>query len=370
MRVAEGSTFSEEEWKPESPTSGPRLLGFPAQTGPDQPRPAQKGPDWRRPPQTSPDRPRAAQTGSDLSRPAQTGPAQPRPAQTNPDRLRLAQTGPDQPRPAQQTSSNISETPEDLYFDPTKLIEIESLDVMFETFQGSFQDGGVEGFVYWAEPVQVCSPSPLLEEHLLPPPGGPTPPASSPSPSTEEPRPFLSSVCALPLQMAIPLASHIVHRKDIPCETRPQCSRLPSGLRLDTSTPYRAVQSWTDVQIQRNLLTQTFMQELFHTVPNKDAVSRRVPEGASQALAPLGLHLSRPGRRARRPAEEMHPPGREAENLPRDQRLVGGTCSCTCRRSRDGSCTQPTHRGCPVSRAGSKVLMLQEEGPESEQGLA
>lgn len=295
-------------------------------------------------------------------------------------------------RKAQQPDSDVSETPKTLLFYPTKdLIEVDSLDLVFETSEPEvqsenldafFQDGGVEGLVYWAEPIQVSNPNPLCEESqsqeaangvcgiepFVPPPGRPTPsiihpPSSPPSAETDHPpaqheRPFLSSSSGFPLQMSVPLASHIVHRKDIPYETNAQCSRLPSILHLDTSTPYRAVQSWTDLQIQRNILTKMFMQGLFHAIPNKAMPSKSVPEGAqSHKLAPHGLtgknrnkrSVLEPGIGAQQPDEEVYTPGREGENLLWDQRLVNMTCSCACRRIRDGSNRQQTIGKSPVS---------------------
>lgn len=294
-------------------------------------------------------------------------------------------------RRAQQPDTNVSETPKTLLFYPTKeLIEIDSLDLVFESsepgvqsenLEAFFQDGGVEGLVYWAEPIQVSNPTPLLEETqsqeaadglcglepLVPPPGRATPSSSSSPPSAETDHPPAKdappslSCPGFSLQMSLPLASHIVHRKDIPYETNPQCSRLPSVLRLDTSTPYRAVQSWTDLQIQRNILTKMFMQGLFHTIPNKATASNGVPEGApSQRLAPHGLtgttrnkwSVSEPGIRALRPDEEVHTSGSEGENLLWDQRQINMMCSCACCRCiQSSSNTQQAHGKSPVSNA-------------------
>lgn len=291
-------------------------------------------------------------------------------------------------REAEQLDTNVSETPKTLFFYPTKdLIEVDSLDLVFDTSEPGvqrenldafFQDGGVEGLVYWAEPIQVSSPDFLLEESqsqeagicgmepLAPPPGRPTFSSSSSPPSAEtdhppanDAPPFLSSSRGFSLQMSSPLASHIVHRKDIPYETNPQCSRLPRVLRLDTSTPYRAVQSWADLQIQRNILTKMFMQGFFHTIPNRATVSKSVPERASsQRLAPRVLtgttgnkrSVSEPGIRALRPDEEVHIIS-EGENLLWDQRLVNMTCSCACRRTGDSSNTQQAQGKSPVSSA-------------------
>lgn len=287
-------------------------------------------------------------------------------------------------REAQQPDTDISEIPKTLLFCPGKdLIEVDSLDLVFETsepgdqsenLEAFLQDGGMEGLVYWAEPVQVFSPEPLLDgsqsqdaagrvcrtEPLAPPPGRPTPSSSS-SPSAEiDYQPTkdspLSSSRSFSLQMSLPLTSHIVHRKDIPYETNPQCSHLPSVLRLDTSTPYRAVQSWTELQIQRNILTKMFIQGLFHTNPNTATAWKSLPDGApSQRLAPHDLtgmtgnkrSVSKPGTHC---ASTLHTPGSEGENLLWEQRLVNMTCFCARDGTRNSSNTQG-HGKSPVSSA-------------------
>ena len=289
---------------------------------------------------------------------------------------------------AQKPDPSVSETPRILLFYPTKdLIEVDSLDLVFESSEPGVQDenldaffhnGEVEGLVYWAEPVQISNPNPLLEEPqsqeaedgvfgMEPPPGGPTSLSSSSPPSAEadhppakDTSPFLSSSQGFSLQKSLPLTSHIVHRKDIPYETKTPCSRLPSILRLDTSTPYRAVQSWTDLQIQRNNLTNMFMQGHFHKIPNEAVVSKSVPKRApSQNLAPHGLtgtarnkrSVSEPGIRALWPDDEVHTPGSEKENLAWDQMLVNMTCPCGCCCRRNSSKAQLAHAKSPVSNA-------------------
>lgn len=210
------------------------------------------------------------------------------------------------------------------------LIEIDSLDLIFQTsVDGSegengdvdafFQQVDTEGLVYWAEPIQVSNPTPVPEEsgsseasdgcsgnYLLPRdtaaldsfpsdrhmPSSPTTmdtdqtlrnasTASSNTPSSltlaSFPSPLAipdlkSSSCSVSVQMSSSLSSHIVHRKDIPYMTNSKCTLLSSVLPLDTSTPFRAVQSWTDLQIQQNTLTNKLSRGALHTVPNKVSV--------------------------------------------------------------------------------------------------
>lgn len=197
--------------------------------------------------------------------------------------------------------------------EPKNLIMIESLDLVFQTsVDGSESDDGdvdaffqqldTEGRAYWAEPIQVSNSTPVPEESvsfeasdgspgnsLLP--RGPavldpfsstgralcssssktmdndrtsrhassdTPssltlaPFSSPS-TTPDIKPLSRSVS---VQMSSSLSSHIVNRKDVPYVTDSKRSLLPSVFPLDTSTPFRAVQSWTDLHIQRNTITK------------------------------------------------------------------------------------------------------------------
>lgn len=189
------------------------------------------------------------------------------------------------------------------------LIQIESLDVVFETSvdgsEGEGECGDVDaickeldsdGLVYWAEPIQVSVPTESgsfesSEECPVNPPADPTiadlssskgealpssssatvntdqtpsknaalpviQPASSSSSSstsgtaktTKELKPSGRSVS---VQMLSSPSSHIIHRKDVPYMTDSKRSLLPV-LGLDTSSPFRAVQSWTDLHIQRN----------------------------------------------------------------------------------------------------------------------
>lgn len=213
------------------------------------------------------------------------------------------------------------------------LTEIDSLDLVFQTsVDGSEGENGdvdaffrqvdTEGLVYWAEPIQVSNSTPVPEEsdsseasdgcsgnYLLPRdpaaldsfPSDRHMPLSVSSPTTIDTdhtlrnastassnTPFSLTVAPFPSPLAIPdlksssrsvsvqmsssLSSHIVHRKDIPYMTNSKCTLLSSVLPLDTSTPFRAVQSWTDLQIQRNTLTNKLSRGALHTVPNKVSV--------------------------------------------------------------------------------------------------
>ncbi|XP_044196321.1 uncharacterized protein itprid1 [Thunnus albacares] len=224
------------------------------------------------------------------------------------------------------------------------LIEIESLDLVFETsVDGSegeygdvdafFQQIDTEGRVYWAEPIQVSSTTPVLgesgsiessdaypENTLFPrgsavldsfsSTGKATPLSSSFSTTMDTGQASLTNVVSLTkqtvssdtslalapfssfstppslkpssrsvsVQMSSSPSSHIVHRKDVPYVTDSKHTLLPSVLPLDTSTPFRAVQSWTDLHIQRNTLTKKLSHEGLHTFPNKVTVSTSATE--------------------------------------------------------------------------------------------
>ncbi|XP_070784680.1 uncharacterized protein itprid1 [Enoplosus armatus] len=67
-------------------------------------------------------------------------------------------------------------------------------------------------------------------------------------------------------------------RKDVPYMTDSKRTLLPSILPLDTSTPFRAVQSWADLQIQRNTLTKKLSHGALHTGPNEVTVSTSASE--------------------------------------------------------------------------------------------
>lgn len=207
---------------------------------------------------------------------------------------------------------------------PKDLIEIDSLHLVFQTsVDGSegengdldviFQQLDTEGRVYWAEPINISNPTPVLEESCSietsdgPPetphwPRGPE--AQDSFSSTDRAMPFsyssLSTVdteqtarsgtsftdtppsfilapfeipdlkppgCSVSVQMSSSPSSHIVHSKDIPYMSESKRTLLHSVLPLDTSTPFRAVQSWRDLQIQRNTVTKKLSHGALHTVP-------------------------------------------------------------------------------------------------------
>ncbi|XP_027129989.1 putative GPI-anchored protein pfl2 isoform X1 [Larimichthys crocea] len=213
---------------------------------------------------------------------------------------------------------------------PKDLIEVDSLDLVFQTsVDGSesengdvdafFQQLDNEGRVYWAEPIQISSSTSVLEESgrfessdLFPgnsllsggcdaldsfsstdkdTPSSLSSPttmdteqnsrnatassdttssltqASSQSPSAvSDLKPSSRSVS---VQMSSTVSSHIVNRKDIPYMTDSKRTPLTSILPLDTSTPFRAVQSWTDLQIQRKSVTKQLSHGALHKVQNK-----------------------------------------------------------------------------------------------------
>lgn len=276
-------------------------------------------------------------------------------------------------RKVQQTDMNVSETPKSLLFCPSMdLIEIDSLDLVFQTndpelesenVEVFFHDVGVEGLVYWAEPIKVLSPNHMHEDSQsqeasngtepLVPSTGRLVPLSLPSvPSTETDHtpardapssltspPLLSSSRDISLKMSLPPASHIVHRKDIPYATNSKCTRLPSVLPLDTSTPFRAVQSWTDLHIKRNILTNMFMQGLFHTIPKRAIASKSAPERTQShkvaqncftGMTRNNCSMSDPGLKGLWPDEEVDTPGSEGQNHLQDHQLVNMTSHCTC----------------------------------------
>lgn len=224
------------------------------------------------------------------------------------------------------------------------LIEIESLDLVFETsvdgleneygdVDAFFKQLDTEGRVYWAEPIQVSSTTPVLgESGSLESsdayPGNSLLPALDSFSSTDKAIPLSSSSSttmdtgqasltnaaslteALPpfssfsttpnlkpmsrsvsVQMSSSPSSHIIHRKDIPYVTDSKCNLLPSVLPLDTSTPFRAVQSWTDLQIQRNM----FIQKLSYGGLHTESTQRPAVSFSSSSSFPLQSHDCLPG---------------------------------------------------------------------------
>lgn len=224
--------------------------------------------------------------------------------------------------------------------EPKDLVEIESLDLVFQTsVDGSegengdvddfFQQLDTEGRIYWAEPILVSNPTPVLEESCSfevsdGSPGNAAGPsglnsfsstgramhlslssstamdsdqtsrsatASSnthssltlapfPSPSaTPDCKPSNRSVT---VQMSSSPTSHIIHRKDVPYMTDSKRTLLPSILPLDTTTPFHAVKSWTDLQIQRNTLTKKLSHGALHIVPDEVTKSTGASESTQR----------------------------------------------------------------------------------------
>ncbi|XP_071755499.2 uncharacterized protein itprid1 [Centroberyx gerrardi] len=205
-------------------------------------------------------------------------------------------------------------------------IEIESLDLVFETsVDGSEGDGEYgdvdaicreldsDGHVYWAEPIEVSTPSPVLEESgsfdtpssttldsapasstnaaffMSQSASSDTHPSLTPAPSSSSPtlvdlnglgrlRSSRSVSVQMPSSPSSHSVSHIVHRKDVPCITDSKPTLLPSVLALDTSTPLRAIQSWTDQKIQQNALTKKMPYRGLHTLPNQVTISTGASE--------------------------------------------------------------------------------------------
>lgn len=212
------------------------------------------------------------------------------------------------------------ERPGETKVKPKGLIEIESLDLVFETsVDGSdgesydadafFQRLDAEGQVYWAEPLILSNTTTEESGSFDSLDGSPTGPAAqdssssmdkaisslfstdtdhtpgnaasdtssclSTSSATSNTKPSGRSVS---VQMSSLLSSHIVHRKDVPYMAHePKPTLLTTVLPLDTSTPFRAVQSWTDQQIQRNTLNNKLTHDP-RTVPDHLTESRRAPE--------------------------------------------------------------------------------------------
>lgn len=145
------------------------------------------------------------------------------------------------------------------------------------------EQADTEGLVYWAEPIQVSVCSPVGDDpsgreaaadsaHFTSPPDesshSPRPQfveneaalfSATPSSFILNPLTFPSaaaslkfSSCSLPSS----LSSHIAHRRDVPFAARSNSAVLSGLFALDTSTPFRAVQSWTELQIQRRTATR------------------------------------------------------------------------------------------------------------------
>ncbi|XP_033964154.1 uncharacterized protein itprid1 isoform X4 [Pseudochaenichthys georgianus] len=204
--------------------------------------------------------------------------------------------------------------------EPKGLIKVQSLDLVFQTSvdgSGSESDDAEaflerldnEGRVYWAEPMQLSNPTPEAGSFETPDqsPGNTNAAFSSPgrdmissgtssttmaanqtnaTSSSDSPssltRPLASPVApsnlkppsrSVSVQMSSSPSSHIVHRTDVPFTTHSKRSPLPSVLPLDTSSPFRAVQSWTDLHIQRHTLTQELSHGGLRSAPCEVTVS-------------------------------------------------------------------------------------------------
>lgn len=214
------------------------------------------------------------------------------------------------------------------------LNENDNVDLVFPTsVDGSEDESGevdaflqqvdTEGLVYWAEPIEVFNPTPVLEpsrstedsekssgSHLLArdpvalpsipatlplndlspqktrdrdqplrnvslaTSNKPSSPTLNPSSSLLEIQNLKSSGRSVSVQMSSSLSTHIVHRKDIPYETNSKYTLLPGVLPLDTSTPFRAVQSWTDLQIRRSSHTTSHGGQRNNMTVSKSASER------------------------------------------------------------------------------------------------
>ncbi|XP_029979753.1 flocculation protein FLO11-like [Sphaeramia orbicularis] len=234
------------------------------------------------------------------------------------------------------SSEKVSEAPK-----VSDLVEIESLDQVFETsvdgsegeygdVEAFFQELDSAGHAYWAEPVQVSDVTPQSEsfEALDDAPGNPLfsrfdasldadsltdkatvkPSSSSASEdvdhgaavkthtvhsdsltsTTPEHKPPNHSVS---VQMSSCPSSHIVQRKDVPFINDSKHTAVPARLRLDTSTPFRAVQSWTDLRIHQKTRTNKRSHGASHTFPDTVTVSTGALE---LTQTPARMSLSSP----------------------------------------------------------------------------
>lgn len=209
---------------------------------------------------------------------------------------------PDAPRRATptQTPSGVWDVTEESSCDP-------DTDSWLDGPAGKGEGGGVllsavleqtdtEGLVYWAEPIRVsvCSPvhddlsgceDPADTAHIASPPDvsshSPRPQfvendaalfSDTPSSFILNPLTFPSAVPSLKFSSCSLPSSHIAHRRDVPFATRSESTVLSGLFALDTSTPFRAVQSWTELQIQRHTATRAA-----HSTARKphDGVHRR-----------------------------------------------------------------------------------------------
>ena len=165
---------------------------------------------------------------------------------------------------------------------PSGPIAVESLEEVFETsLDGSSPDSELgdvdaicleldsDGLVYWAEPIRVSSTSPALSQsddgtpsfpaETLPTPFGLETASPPPSPPPAPPRRCGSVSVQMPSCPSSRTVSHIIRRKDVPyAPATPRPVLMSASLPcLDTSSPLRAVQSWTDLQRRRRGLNAT-----------------------------------------------------------------------------------------------------------------
>ncbi|KAM9332592.1 uncharacterized protein itprid1 [Pholidichthys leucotaenia] len=193
-----------------------------------------------------------------------------------------------------------------------------------------------EARVYWAEPVQVSSITTMSEDvdSLEASDGSPTVGAVDVSPLTDKEVPTSPSAIlensgsatsnkssfstlapsslksttlnsepssrSVSVQMPSLLSSHIVQRRDVPYTAESKHTILSNIFPLDTSTPFRAVQSWTDLQMQRNALTKKLSYGACHSAVSKVTMSMSAPEIANRctdlqilSLSPSFYQLSR-----------------------------------------------------------------------------
>ncbi|XP_074549764.1 uncharacterized protein itprid1 [Halichoeres trimaculatus] len=176
------------------------------------------------------------------------------------------------------------------------LFEIQSLDVVFQTSVDGSEGGSgdVDSFleqldterqVYWAEPINVSSQSSVLEESSSVEASDGEPLSSKGAivsdsvslmgrgdsdPATSHRKPLSRSVS---VQMSSSPSSHIIHRKDVPFVADLKRSPLPADLPLDTSSPFRAVQSWTEWQMRKNNFSKMLSHGALDAIRNQTAVS-------------------------------------------------------------------------------------------------
>ncbi|KAM8823783.1 uncharacterized protein itprid1 isoform 2-T2 [Spinachia spinachia] len=266
---------------------------------------------------------------------------------------------------------------------PKDLIKIEHLDEIFQTSVDSsegdtgdvdafFQQLDTEGTAYWAEPIQISNASPVLEEagssessggspgnrqpalpDLLPTTGSAVPLSLSSSTTMHTDQmsrdkrassSFKTSGRSVSVQMSSSPSSHIVQRKDVPYITDSKRTLPSSLLSLDTSTPFRAVQSWTDLQIQRRPLTNNFSQEALHASPQDVTLCTSATETTHDCCperTKQHLTTSLSAGEEEEQEEEEDGNGYEEEGrLWREDHRATMSCCCSC----DHQCNCPTQK--------------------------